>query len=162
MCHRWSDGGNNNRLVAITSEKQRYILTVYYLQQGLGRSTHAHSQILVYRDAYLLMFLRSHYPPNVVTSSKITILITTLERKSCIILNLLQGESPTCTLNEDTRAVIRAIGVSHTACKYEFRQNIRSHNWSEVAFCPTMCRPAPPAQRTINAKHARYLAFYRN
>ena len=29
----------------------------------------------------------------------------------------------------DTQPVIRAIGVSHTACKYEFRQNIRSHSW---------------------------------
>ena len=26
--------------------------------------------------------------------------------------------------------MIRAIGVSHTACKYEFRKNIRSHSWS--------------------------------
>ena len=26
--------------------------------------------------------------------------------------------------------VIRAIGVSHTACKDECRQNIRSHSWS--------------------------------
>ena len=32
-------------------------------------------------------------------------------------------------LNEDTQPVIRAIGVSHTACKDEFRQNIRSHSW---------------------------------
>ena len=32
--------------------------------------------------------------------------------------------------NEDTQPVIRAIGVSHTACKDEFRQNIRSHSWS--------------------------------
>ena len=28
-----------------------------------------------------------------------------------------QGESPTYILNEDTHPVIRAIGVSHTACK---------------------------------------------
>ena len=34
-------------------------------------------------------------------------------------------------LNEDTQPVIRAIGVSHTACKYEFRQDIRSHSWME-------------------------------
>ena len=34
------------------------------------------------------------------------------------------------TLNEDTQPVIRAIGVSHTACKDEFRPNIRSHSWS--------------------------------
>ena len=33
-------------------------------------------------------------------------------------------------LNEDTQPVIRAIGVSHTACKDEFRQNVRSHSWS--------------------------------
>ena len=38
---------------------------------------------------------------------------------------------PTYILNnEDTQAVIRAIGISHTACKDEFRQNIRSHSWS--------------------------------
>ena len=35
---------------------------------------------------------------------------------------------PTYILNEDTQPVIRAIGVSHTACKDEFRQNIRSHS----------------------------------
>ena len=42
----------------------------------------------------------------------------------------LQGESPTYILDEDTQPVIRAIGVSHTACKDEFRQNPRSHSWS--------------------------------
>ena len=30
--------------------------------------------------------------------------------------------------------VIRAIGVSHTACKDEFRRNIRSHSWSVFLF----------------------------
>ena len=34
----------------------------------------------------------------------------------------------TYILYEDTQPVIRAIGVSHTACKDEFRQNIRSHS----------------------------------
>ena len=29
-----------------------------------------------------------------------------------------------------TQPVIRAIGVSHTACKEVFPQNFRSHNWS--------------------------------
>ena len=38
----------------------------------------------------------------------------------------MQGESPTYILNEDTQLVIRAIGVSHTACKDEFRRNIRT------------------------------------
>ena len=33
-------------------------------------------------------------------------------------------------LNEDTQLVMRAIGVSHTACKDEFRRNLRSHSWS--------------------------------
>ena len=32
-------------------------------------------------------------------------------------------------LNEDTQLVMRAIGVSHTACKDEFRRNLRSHSW---------------------------------
>ena len=47
---------------------------------------------------------------------------------------LLQGESPLYILNQDTRPVIRAIGVSHTACKDEFRQNIRSHRYSVLYF----------------------------
>ena len=46
----------------------------------------------------------------------------------------LQGESPTYILNEDTQPVIRAIGVSHTACEDEFRHNIRSHGWSVFYF----------------------------
>ena len=46
----------------------------------------------------------------------------------------LQGESPTYILNEDTQPVIRAIGVSHTACKDEFRQYLRSHSWSVFSF----------------------------
>ena len=29
---------------------------------------------------------------------------------------------------------MRAIGVSHTACKYEFRRNRRSHSWSVGYF----------------------------
>ena len=29
-------------------------------------------------------------------------------------------------------AIMRAIGVSHTACKDEFRQNLRSNSWSKV------------------------------
>ena len=37
---------------------------------------------------------------------------------------------PTYILNEDTQLVMRAIGVSHTACKDEFRRNLRSHSWS--------------------------------
>ena len=32
------------------------------------------------------------------------------------------GKGGTYILNEDTQPVIRAIGVSHTACKDEFRQ----------------------------------------
>ena len=46
----------------------------------------------------------------------------------------LQGESPTYILNEDTQPAIRAIGVSHTAYKDVFRQNIRSHSWSVFSF----------------------------
>ena len=36
--------------------------------------------------------------------------------------------------NEVTQPVIRAIGVSHTACKDEFRQHLRSHSWMECIF----------------------------
>ena len=39
----------------------------------------------------------------------------------------LQGESPIYILNEDRQPVIRAIRVSHTACKDEFRRNLRYH-----------------------------------
>ena len=47
----------------------------------------------------------------------------------------LQGESPTSIFNEDAQhAIKRAIGVSHTACKHDFRQNIRSHRWSVFSF----------------------------
>ena len=35
---------------------------------------------------------------------------------------------------EVTLPTIRAIGVSDTACKDEFRQNIRSHSWSVFSF----------------------------
>ena len=31
-------------------------------------------------------------------------------------------------------SVMRAIGVSHAACKDVFRQNLRSHSWSVVSF----------------------------
>ena len=34
----------------------------------------------------------------------------------------------------DTYPVVRAIGVSHTACKYEFRRNLRYHSWSVFLF----------------------------
>ena len=46
----------------------------------------------------------------------------------------LQGESPTYILDEDTQPVTRAIGVSHTACKDEFRQNLRFHSWSAFSI----------------------------
>ena len=41
-----------------------------------------------------------------------------------------KGKSPTYILDEDTHPVKRAIGVSHTACKDDFRRNVRSHSWS--------------------------------
>ena len=33
----------------------------------------------------------------------------------------------------------RAIEVSHIACKYEFRQNLRSHSWSVFFFYNAGC-----------------------
>ena len=46
----------------------------------------------------------------------------------------------TTTLNEDTHLVIGAIGVTHAACKDEFRRNPRSHSWSVFRSNPgTMC-----------------------
>ena len=44
------------------------------------------------------------------------------------------GQLPTYILNEDTQPVKRAIGVSHTACEDEFRQNLRSHSWRVFSF----------------------------
>ena len=55
----------------------------------------------------------------------------------------LQGESPTYILNEDTQPVIRAIGVSHTACKDEFRQNIWPHSWNVFQFLSYTLRNDP-------------------
>ena len=47
----------------------------------------------------------------------------------------LQGEPPTCILNEETQPIIRGIRASHAACKGEFRQkNILSHSWSVFVF----------------------------
>ena len=34
----------------------------------------------------------------------------------------------------NTQPVIRAIGVSHTACEDEFRRNLRSHSCSVFSF----------------------------
>ena len=51
----------------------------------------------------------------------------------------LQRESPTYILNEDTQLVIRAIAVSHTACKDEFRRKLRSHSWSVISFFIIYC-----------------------
>ena len=40
------------------------------------------------------------------------------------IITTMWYNSPTYILNEDTQSVIRAIGVSHTACKDEFRRKV--------------------------------------
>ena len=47
---------------------------------------------------------------------------------------LTQNVAPAYILNKDTQLVMRAIGVSHTACKDEFRRNLRSHSWSVFSF----------------------------
>ena len=50
------------------------------------------------------------------------------------------GNEPGCRLwylapgTVSLQLVIRAIGVSHTACKDEFRRNLRSHSWSVFSF----------------------------
>ena len=41
---------------------------------------------------------------------------------------------PKIIYNENTQPEIRAIGVSHTACKDEFRRNLRSHSWCIFIF----------------------------
>ena len=45
--------------------------------------------------------------------------------------------------------IMRAVEVSHTACKYEFRQNLRSHSWSVFHF---YIIPPPPTRATKNQK----------
>ena len=47
------------------------------------------------------------------------------------ILRGLFEKFPITELNEDTHPVLRAIGVTHAACKNkcEFRRNLRSHRW---------------------------------
>ena len=61
--------------------------------------------------------------------------ITNITLLTLMVTLQLQGESPTYILYEDTQPVLRAIGVSHTACKDEFPQNIRSHScWSVFSF----------------------------
>ena len=54
--------------------------------------------------------------------------LTNITLLTLIATLLLLGESPTYILNEDTQLVMRAIGVSHTACKDEVRQHILSHS----------------------------------
>ena len=53
------------------------------------------------------------------------------ERLTAVLLTLelLAGESPTCVLHDEgTHPVIRAIEVSHAACKADFRS--KKHFWS--------------------------------
>ena len=69
------------------------------------------------------------------------------------LLTLIQAtlyESPIYILNEDTHSVTHAIGVSRTAFKDEFRQNLVSHSWSVLKYIEYICdinllKPFPPA-----------------
>ena len=60
--------------------------------------------------------------------------LTNITLLTLIAALLFEGESPTYILNEDTQPVIRSIGLSHTACIGEFRQNLRSHSRSVFPF----------------------------
>ena len=60
--------------------------------------------------------------------------LTNITLLALIALELQEEESPTYILNEDTQPVIRVIGVSHTACQDEFRQNLLSHSRSVFFF----------------------------
>ena len=42
---------------------------------------------------------------------------------------VLRGVADLYVVDEDTQPVIRAIGVSHTACEDEFRRSLGSHSW---------------------------------
>ena len=57
--------------------------------------------------------------------------------------------------NEDTQPVIRAIGVSHTACKDEFRQNLRSHSWSVFSFFIILLRGRIRFQQRKSIREAK-------
>ena len=70
---------------------------------------------------------------------------------------------PTYILNEDTQPAIRAIGVSHTACKDEFRLNIRSHSWSAIFFLQCNTPPCLLTRRDARTNIARtpsYIASF--
>ena len=72
---------------------------------------------------------------------------------------------PTYILVEDTQPVVRAIGVSHTACKDEFRQNLRSHSWSVFSFfttysdilcsCDVLCVMREPGNKVFTKKRPK-------
>ena len=83
------------------------------MHSSLERNEHQypiHTRIISFHSCQILspsetgFIVPAHRLPNITLLT----LIATLQ---------LQGESPTCILNEDTQPVIRAIGVSHTACK---------------------------------------------
>ena len=88
-----------------------------------------------------LLLVSSVMPPSIYISIEeilFRILVLKVGVVDSLTSLLVRGDLFTCdifmytyTLDEDTQPVIRAIaiGVSHTACKDEFRQNIRCHSW---------------------------------
>ena len=80
---------------------------------------------------YDLLQLRMVHTCQILSPSETGFIVSAHRLPNITLLTLIATlESPTYIVNEDTQPVIRAIGVSHTACKDEFRQNIRSHSWS--------------------------------
>ena len=76
---------------------------------------------------------------------------------------MLQGDSPTYTLNEETHPVIRAIGVSHTACEDEFQPSLPSHgSWSIfVSFIIYIYKKLrTPGTRTYGVSDISLLSFF--
>ena len=57
-----------------------------------------------------------------------------------LIMRVNVRTTTTTILHEDTHLVIRATGVSHTACKDEFRRNLRSHSWYVFSFFISLMR----------------------
>ena len=60
----------------------------------------------------------------------------------------------------DTQLVMRAIGVSHTACKDEFRRNLLSYSWSVVSFFlilmfPTVARPTAKSNQSSSIRYSK-------
>ena len=65
-----------------------------------------------------------------------------------------------CMSSMRTHTVMRAMGVSHTACKVEFRQNLRSHCWSVIFFIIYPGIIEPLCLDSTRSMYCRCKAYY--